>query len=173
MVFVVRVLLLVAGSVKSLHAGPLPDTGQTTYCKILEGSVIPCPQPGEPFYGQDGNYSINPPTYTKLDNLGNPLPDDAASWATIRDNVTGLVWENKTNDESIHDGRKTLTWCDRNEATNGGDQGTCGTGTGNAATDTDAFIKALIECTHFFIASHEESVETGIMGRIAYDRVTQ
>jgi hypothetical protein len=123
------------------QAWPIPDTGQTK-CYNNSGE-IPCPQPGEPSYGQDANYAINPPSYTKLDANGNDLPDDATEWVMVRDNVTGLFWENKTSDGSIHDGSKTFTWCDTNPATNSGDQGTCGTGTGDAATDTEAFIKAL------------------------------
>ncbi|KPA17477.1 protein containing DUF1566, partial [Candidatus Magnetomorum sp. HK-1] len=73
---------------------------------------IPCPQPGENFYGQDGNYIINPPSYTKLDEKGNPLPDDASSWAMVKDNVAGLIWENKTNDDSINDKDNTYNWQD-------------------------------------------------------------
>jgi len=134
-------LSLVLALCSSSHAWPIPDTGQTK-CYNNTGE-IPCPQPGEPFYGQDGNYTINPPSYTKLDANGNALPDSATSWVMVRDNVTGLIWENKTSDGSIHDGSKSFTWCDRNPATNGGNQGTCGTGAGEAATDTEAFIKAL------------------------------
>jgi hypothetical protein len=121
-------------------APPIPDTGQTKCYNNLE--EIPCPQPGEPFYGQDGNYTINPPSYTKLDGNGNYLPDDAAEWVMVRDNVTGLMWENKTNDGSIHDGSKVFTWCDRN-AGNVYYIGVCGTGAGDTATDTEAYIKAL------------------------------
>lgn len=125
----------------ALHAGPLPDTGQTK-CYDNSGEIA-CPAPGEAFYGQDGNYAINPPSYTKLDASGNVLADSAVSWAMIRDNVTGLIWENKTGDGTIHDGSKTFTWCDRNPATNGAYPGSCGTGTGASATDTEAFVKAL------------------------------
>jgi Protein of unknown function (DUF1566) len=133
--------LLSMMTIGSLWAWPVPDTGQTKcYNNTAE---IPCPAPGEPFYGQDGNYSIDPPSYTKLDANGAVLSDDAATWAMIKDNVTGLLWENKTSDGSIHDGAKRFTWCDMNPANNGGNQGECGTSTGNAATDTEAFIKAL------------------------------
>jgi len=131
------ILLLPAMS----FAWPIPDTGQTKCYNNTE--EIPCPAPGEAFYGQDGNYTINPPSYTKLDASGNALPNDAVSWVMVRDNVTGLIWENKTNDGSIHDGSKIYTWCDTNPATNGGNPGTCGAGTGDAATDTEAYIKAL------------------------------
>ena len=147
--WVLMVLLLLLVPAINAYAAPLPDTGQTK-CYDNSAEMIACPVPGEAFYGQDGNYNINPPSYTKLDASGNALSDDATSWAMIKDNVTGLIWENKTNDGSIHDGSKIFTWCDRDSATNGLNQGICGTGTGtdNGATDTEAFIKALND-THF------------------------
>jgi hypothetical protein len=43
-----------------------------------------CPSPGQDFYGQDGNYLINPPSLT--DKLN----------GTVTDNLTGLIWEQKT-----------------------------------------------------------------------------
>ena len=95
----------------SAFAGPLPDTGQTE-CYNDVGDIIPCPEPGEAFYGQDGNYLINPPSYTKLDASGNDLPDTATSWAMVRDNVTKLIWEVKTEDGSIHDKDDVYIWQD-------------------------------------------------------------
>jgi hypothetical protein len=123
----------------SVFAEPVPDTGQTT-CYDTDGNVITCPSPGEPFYGQDANYTINPPLYTKLDAKGNALADSATSWTMVRDNVTGLIWEVKTHDHdgSIHDKLNTYTWYDPDPATNGGNAGTPGEG-----TDTDDFINAL------------------------------
>ena len=87
----------------------LPDTGQTKcYDNVGE---ISCPQPGEPFYGQDGCYTINPPSYTKLDAQGNDLPDSVTEWVMVRDNVTGLIWEVKTDDhESIRYMYDRYTW---------------------------------------------------------------
>ncbi|MGE0086330.1 MAG: DUF1566 domain-containing protein [Desulfococcaceae bacterium] len=82
-------------------AWPIPDTGQSK-CYDNE-KEIPCPQPGEPFYGQDGNYTINPPSYSKLDANGNDLPDSAATWVMVRDNVTGLIWEVKQNKDDVQD----------------------------------------------------------------------
>jgi hypothetical protein len=120
----------------------VPDTGQTK-CYDNE-KEIPCPQPGEAFYGQDGNYTINPPSYTKLDANGNDLAVSASSWVMVRDNVTGLIWEVKRNKDWVqnyddpHDADNTYTWYDSNPATNGGDAGTPGDG-----TDTEDFIAAL------------------------------
>jgi hypothetical protein len=91
-------------------AFPIPDTGQTT-CYDLE-KEIPYPEPGEDFYGQDGNYLINPPSYTKLDKNGNDLPVDAQHWVMVRDNVTGLIWEVKTDDGSVHDRDNEYIWYD-------------------------------------------------------------
>jgi hypothetical protein len=90
--------------------GLLPDTGQT---KCYDNSdEITCPQSEQPFYGQDGNYTINPQSYTKLDVNRNELPEAATEWAMIRDNITGLIWENKTDNSSIHDKDNTYNWYD-------------------------------------------------------------
>jgi hypothetical protein len=89
-------------------ATPVPDTGQTRcYNNTYQ---ITCPQPGQPFYGQDAQYPCNPQSYTKLDENGNDLPDDATTWVMVRDNVTGLIWENKTDDGSIHDWDADYDW---------------------------------------------------------------
>jgi Protein of unknown function (DUF1566) len=135
--WVIIVLLLIPAI--NIHAWPIPDTGQTKcYNQTVE---IPCPTPGNPFYGQDGSYNINPPSYTKLDNNGIALPNSAITWAMVKDNVTGLIWENKTDDGGIHDKDNTYTWCDTNSETNGGNPGVCGGG--GTPTDTEAFIQAL------------------------------
>ena len=90
-------------------AAPVPDTGQT---KCYDNSQeITCPSPSQPFYGQDAQYVTNPQSYTKLDANGNDFPDDAPwPWAMVRDNVTGLIWEVKTDDGTIHDKDNTYGW---------------------------------------------------------------
>jgi hypothetical protein len=94
---------------------PIPDTGQTKCYDYDQhasspSKEIPCPKPGKDFYGQDGNFIINEPSYTKLDETGTPLPDDASAWTMIKDNVTGLIWENKSDDGSIHDKNNKYAW---------------------------------------------------------------
>ncbi len=104
-------------------AGNLPDTGQT---KCYNDSVeIPCPSEGEAFYGQDGNYAKKR-SYTVL-----------AEGRIVRDNATGLMWEVKTDDGSIHDRDDTYTWYDPNPDTNGGFEGY------ETENDTKDFIDAL------------------------------
>jgi hypothetical protein len=77
-------------------------------------------------------------SYAKLDASGNDLPNTASNWVMVRDNVTGRIWEMKTDDGSIHDRDNVYTWCDTNPYTNGGYHGRCGAG-----TDTEDFINAL------------------------------
>jgi len=77
---------------------PIPDSGQTDSFTDT--------------YGEDSDYNINPRSYTKLDENGNDLPDSASSWAMVRDNVTCLVWEVKTDDGSIHDKDNKYNWHD-------------------------------------------------------------
>ena len=120
----------------SVWAGTVPGTGQTLCYN--NSAVIPCPQEGEPFFGQDANYVNNPPSYTKLDDDGNDLPDSASDWVMVRDNLTGLIWEVKTDDDSVHDKDNTYTWYDSNPETNGGEPGAEGDG-----TDTEDFLNTL------------------------------
>ena len=87
-------ILVFAGP--GVFASPVPDTGQT-------GSYTET-------FGEDSDYIINPPCYTKLDAVGNDLSNTAASWVMVRDNVTGLVWELKTDDGSIHDKDDIYPW---------------------------------------------------------------
>ena len=122
----VVILLTISGA----HAWPVPDTGQTqSYTNT---------------FGEDHDYTINSPSYTKLADNGTALPDDAVTWAMVRDNVAGLIWEMKdsldlTQDyDNPHDADNTYTWYDNNSATNGGDAGMPGAG-----TDTLDFIDAL------------------------------
>jgi hypothetical protein len=49
-------------------------------------------------------------SFTKLSKTGASLAATATDWACIKDNVTGLVWENKTTDGGIHDTNKRYRW---------------------------------------------------------------
>ena len=66
---------------------PIADTGQV---KCYNNSrEIPCPKPGQPFYGQDAQYEGNVPSYR---NNGD---------GTVTDLNTGLMWSkavDKNND---------------------------------------------------------------------------
>jgi len=91
--------------------------------------------------------------YTKIANDGSDLPADAAlgdapgDWACTRDNVTGLVWEVKTNDGGLRDKDWLYTWYYADATDNGGDPGntggdTCG-GTLGTECNSDAYAAAV------------------------------
>lgn len=61
--------------------------------------------------------------FTKLDDNGDVLDKDASSWACVKDNVTGLVWENKT-DSGFRSKSHTYRWYNTDEKNNGGTTGT-------------------------------------------------
>ncbi len=88
--------------------------------------------------------------FTKLDPAGVDLPADAEEWACVRDNVTGLVWEVKTDDGGLHDKDWTYTWYDTNTSTNGGYPGQPNGGVCQDTTtcDTQQFVAALNAKSH-------------------------
>jgi len=91
--------------------------------------------------------------YTKIANDGSELPADAAlgsapgDWACTRDNVSGLVWEVKTDDGGLRDKDWLYTWYYADPNDNGGDPGALGTDTCNGtlgdACNSDAYAAAV------------------------------
>lgn len=93
------------------------DTG-VTLCSDNEINGDFCPISSNP--GQDGDFGrdhlLNDDSdgragfsFSKLDADGNLLPNDASQWHCIKDNVSGLIWENKTADGSLHDQNRLFT----------------------------------------------------------------
>ena len=138
------VLLLAAAAVETPFAASLNDTGQSA-CYTAAGATDSCANAG-----QDGRYGRDaaaPPAvgaltktgagaagfdFTKIANNGTALPAGAVlgpnpgEWACTRDNVTGLIWEIKT--DSAVDLRYQYhgyTWYST-AANNGGDPGDLG-----------------------------------------------
>lgn len=119
---------------------PLNDTGITT-CSDATTNGLPCPVAGFP--GQDGEFgrdvTHNDPSdghagfsFTKLDANGNPLAiqngtwDESGSeaagtkWSCVQDNVTGRIWEVKTDDGGLRDKDWTYSWYNPDASANGG-----------------------------------------------------
>jgi len=97
-------------------SGLISDTNQTITDVEIDGDIVEID-------GDDGDYLITPPSFTKLNQYGETLSDSAEIWSMVRDNVTGLIWEVKTDDESIRDKDNTFYWFDSNPETNGGNAG--------------------------------------------------
>ncbi|MCH8498985.1 MAG: DUF1566 domain-containing protein [Marinobacter sp.] len=96
--------------------GGLNDTG-IDWCPDMHSNHLDCPVTG--LEGQDGDQGRDAQAregtltkrgsgaagfdFTKLDAVGNALPDTATEWRCVRDNVTGLIWEEKTTDGGPQD----------------------------------------------------------------------
>ncbi|TDO99937.1 PKD domain-containing protein [Marinomonas balearica] len=66
--------------------------------------------------------------FTKLDSNGNDLSANSAQWDCVRDNVTGLIWEvktdaNNTRGDNLHDADDRYNWYNTDPNTNGGADG--------------------------------------------------
>ncbi|MDD5255510.1 MAG: DUF1566 domain-containing protein [Candidatus Omnitrophica bacterium] len=80
-----------------------PDSGMRK-CYDDEGKIIAAPKKGKRFSGQDGTYTINPLSFTKLGD------------GMVKDNNTGLVWELKSFDKSGYNYfDNTYTWEEAHE----------------------------------------------------------
>ncbi|MCF6435745.1 DUF1566 domain-containing protein [Pseudoalteromonas sp. MMG022] len=56
---------------------------------------------------------ITHPRFTKITAQGQPLSPWQGPWACVLDHQNNLLWEIKTDDESIHDGYWTYSWYDQ------------------------------------------------------------
>lgn len=84
-------------------------------------------------------------SFTKISTVGQVLPATASQWGCIRDNVTGLVWEVKTNDAGLHDRGWTYSWFETAASRNGGHAGAehGGVCQGTAHCDTSGYRAAV------------------------------
>jgi len=87
------------------------DTG-IVWCYDLDNKKAGCPVSTYP--GQDAEFGrdelLNDDSdgragfsFSKLDTNGELLPAAASEWSCVKDNVTGLIWENKTDDGGLRD----------------------------------------------------------------------
>lgn len=82
--------------------------------------------------------------FRKVSALGNPLPPEATSWACVRDNQTGLIWEIKSTDGGLHDRFNSYSWYEPEDSINGGDPGVQDGGSCNGSLcDTHHFVQAV------------------------------
>ena len=112
-------------------AWPLNDTGIDWWADGTTHSLPsePAGYPGQDAsLGRDATQDVDADghagfAFTKLDANGAPLPASASGWSCVRDEVTGLVWEAKTDDGGLHDRDDRYTWYEPEASRNGGDAG--------------------------------------------------
>lgn len=104
----------------------LNDTG-ITFCANATQTHLHCPVAGFPGQHESGRDVINSDdadghagfSFTKLNDQGHTLPANAENWRCVIDNVTGLIWEEKTN-SGLQDMKATYTWYLDDNQKNGG-----------------------------------------------------
>ena len=165
-------LLLAVGS--TAHAAGLPDTGQDTCYDNSAADGVAASDPAsiardlgthprqDCRYGRDAAAAAGQLTkigagakgfdYTKIANNGTVLAAGAAlgsaatDWACTKDNITGLTWEVKTDDNGLRDKDWTYTWHNTTVTENGGNAGSTGGATCGgtlASCNTQAFVAAV------------------------------
>lgn len=143
----------------------LNDTG-ITQCASNSTNGFSCPLSGYP--GQDAEFgrdkTHNDPSdghagfsFTKISSIGQALAiqnvawsptgsESAGSqWSCVKDKVTGLLWEVKTDDNGLHDKDWLYTWYEPDNSKNGGhagyeNGGNCG---GTSVCNTAAYLAAV------------------------------
>ena len=126
-----RALLTLLALAVSLpaHSGPLNDTGIDFCGAYPSGNNKPCtgtePAWQDAHYGRDAAAGGKGFSFTALDASGADTTPTSGSTphSCVRDNVTRLVWEVKTDDGGSRDKDWTYSWYNSNPATNGGSAG--------------------------------------------------
>ena len=159
--FLLALLFAAAAPTHAATVVPLNDTGQSL-CYDSAGATVTCTTTGadDGRYGRDAANTAGQISktgagtkgfdFTKIANDGSVLAAGVAlgsnptEWACTRDNVTGLTWEVKTDDNGLRDKNHTYTWYSTNGASNGGNEGTANGGTCTGSTcDTESFVNAV------------------------------
>jgi hypothetical protein len=168
-------LILLAFALPALAVGPLNDTGITWSGDATSGNADTCddahPAGQDCFYGADaaaaagvrykvgGSAGTNGFDFTKVCMSGEaagegdcpadpPLGDGPNDWACTRDNVTGLVWELKVDDDThLRHQNHHYTWYDTNtpdgNAGETGDTTTCNNTLGGENCNTENYTAAV------------------------------
>ncbi|MCI5163667.1 MAG: DUF1566 domain-containing protein [Candidatus Electrothrix sp. AX5] len=189
-----KVTVQVAGNPPSFIPSALNDTGITwggdyssgnnTSCTGVEIGAQDCSHGRDATYNDDSDGHAGF-SYTKLDSNGVPLTNQNADyattpWACVRDNVTGLIWEVKTNDGGLHDKDDRYNWYNTDPATNGGADGyadddgdVCyGYNSGDSATfcNTEAYVNRVNAAGWCGASDWRMPTRKELEGLVTYDR---
>lgn len=147
-------------------SGLLTKTGITT-CGNNTTNGLPCtPEALGALYGldQDGEVQAGQAmSYTVL---------NRNSARCVQDNVTGLIWEQKTADGGLRDKDWTYAWYNPNSATNGGNAGESNGGTCfGARCDTAGYVAALNAANYCGYSDWRMPTRMELIGLVDFSRV--
>ena len=125
--------LTLCGNVSGNNSLNCSATGAGISVAGIDGDGYMVPAGQDAFYGRDATHNDNSDgqagfSYTKLDSSGQALPASATRWDCVQDNVTGLTWEVKTDDDGLRDKDWSYTWYNSSNSNDGGDHGIGDTG---------------------------------------------
>lgn len=142
-------------TIKPLPINPVNDTGVLLQANDIQfGAEHQADYPGQD--GQRGQDIIHSNgllekagrgdqgfDFTRLDSIGDEVDDAFQDWSCVRDNVTGLVWEVKTDDGELHSSEHTYSWfATTNTGGFEGDSSGAEAACTLATCSTDSFIAA-------------------------------
>ena len=123
----------------TLPTGALNDTGIDWGGNYESGNNTDCTSsnisaPQDCHQGRDADSSTNDDSdghagfsFTRLNADGSEYAGTGVyadePWHCVQDNVTGLIWEVKTDDDDLHDKDDKYNWYNTDPATNGGEDG--------------------------------------------------
>ena len=150
--------------------GVLPATGITLCGNETTNGLLCTPEALGALYGlgQDGEVQAGQKmSYTVLNRSGDEC---------VQDNVTGLIWEQKTDDGGLRDKDWYYTWYNPNSATNGGYAGTANGGScfnkaGGAQCDTAGYVAALNAANYCGYSDWRMPTRMELVGLVDYGRV--
>jgi len=119
-------------------------------------------------------------SFTKISSTGQELPASATSWACVKDNITGLIWEVKTDDGGLHDKDDTYNWYNTDSSSNGGavgyaddDGNTCsGYDSGDSSTfcNTQAYVNRVNNAGWCGATDWRMPTRKELQGIVSFDR---
>ncbi len=133
------------------NKGSALNNAALSQCANDSSNITACQKSGSPkkdtkHKRADNVYS----NFTKISSTGDVLANDASIWSCVKDNMTGLIWEGKTNDKGLHDKNDTYNWYEPDHSKNGGHVGYSKLG-GDICFDYDAENEASFCNTHAYV----------------------
>ncbi|NOQ88083.1 MAG: DUF1566 domain-containing protein [Gammaproteobacteria bacterium] len=143
----------------------ITETKKTALVKKLPAATVVTPKPKEMLVEKSIVAEVKS-AYIKHDSKGTPLDDKTEQWTCVQDTKNGLMWEVKTNDETMRDSENLYSWFDPDNKLKGiTDGGRC---KGDADCDTHAYVEAMNEQNYCGYGDWRIPTREEMMGLVSY-----